>query len=61
MEHNPAEHDEVVSQFCAMTGTQPAEVSFVLLSLIDVPLTFSYFFCRRESTSQQTDGIWKLR
>jgi UBX domain-containing protein 1 len=32
MEHNPAEHDEVVSQFCAMTGTQPAEVTFVFLS-----------------------------
>lgn len=28
MDHNPAEdHDEVVSQFCTMTGTQPAEVS----------------------------------
>jgi UBX domain-containing protein 1 len=29
MDRNPAEHDEVVTQFCAMTGTQPAEVSFV--------------------------------
>jgi UBX domain-containing protein 1 len=30
MEGNPAEHDEVVSQFCAMTGTQPSDVRFIL-------------------------------
>jgi hypothetical protein len=30
MEGNPAEHDEAVSQFCAMTGTQASEVSFSL-------------------------------
>jgi UBX domain-containing protein 1 len=29
MEGNPAEHDEIVSQFCAMTGTQPSEVRVV--------------------------------
>jgi hypothetical protein len=29
MEGNPAEHDEIVSQFCAMTGTKPSEVSAV--------------------------------
>lgn len=27
MENNPADHDEVVSQFCAMTGIRPSEVS----------------------------------
>lgn len=33
MERNPAENDEVVSQFCAMTGTRPAEVyPFKLIS-----------------------------
>lgn len=30
MDYNPAEHDEVVSQFCNMTGTKPAEVSTAL-------------------------------
>lgn len=29
MEGNPAEHDEIVSQFCAMTGTQASEVRLV--------------------------------
>lgn len=29
MDHNPADHDEVVSQFCGMTGIQPAEVSYL--------------------------------
>lgn len=34
MDYNPAEHDEVVSQFCAMTGTQPTAVGFVFLSFL---------------------------
>jgi hypothetical protein len=60
MDYNPAEHDEVVSQFCNMTGTKPGEVSTAFL--IPLRCTSNDFdhLNRLRSTFLPMGGMWKL-
>jgi hypothetical protein len=60
MDYNPAEHDEIVSQFCNMTGTKPAEVSTAFpISLRCTSSDFDHFN-RLRSTFLRMGGMWKL-
>ncbi|OQD72776.1 hypothetical protein PENDEC_c019G07128 [Penicillium decumbens] len=53
MEHNAAEHDEVVSQFCAMTGTQPAEAQeYLAANRWDMEAAVTEFFTEQDEALQ---------
>ncbi|KAJ5831959.1 P-loop containing nucleoside triphosphate hydrolase protein [Penicillium riverlandense] len=53
MDHNPAENDEVVSQFCAMTGTQPAEAQeYLSANGWDMEAAVTEFFAEQDEALQ---------
>ncbi|KAJ6107585.1 UBX domain-containing protein 1 [Penicillium sp. IBT 18751x] len=53
MEPNPAEHDEVVSQFCAMTGTQPAAAqAYLEANQWDMEAAVTEFFAEQDEALQ---------
>ncbi|KAJ5134465.1 UBX domain-containing protein 1 [Penicillium atrosanguineum] len=53
MEPNPAEHDEVVSQFCAMTGTQPtAALAYLEANQWDMEAAVTEFFTEQDEALQ---------
>ncbi|KAJ5344663.1 UBX domain-containing protein 1 [Penicillium brevicompactum] len=55
MEGNPAEHDEIVSQFCAMTGTQPSEAQeYLAASGYDIEAAVTEFFTEQDEAMQDT-------
>ncbi|KAJ6070852.1 hypothetical protein N7467_012171 [Penicillium canescens] len=56
MEGNPAEHDEVVSQFCAMTGTQPSEAQeYLTANGWDMEAAVTEFFAEQDEAMQDTN------
>ncbi|KAJ5104685.1 UBX domain-containing protein 1 [Penicillium alfredii] len=53
MDHNPAENDEVVSQFCAMTGTRPAEAQeYLAANGWDMEAAVTEFFAEQDEALQ---------
>jgi hypothetical protein len=60
MEGNPAEHDEAVSQFCAMTGTQASDVRFLLDLHANTAADFDCVMSRLRNISLPMDGTSKL-
>lgn len=53
MDHNPAEHDEVVSQFCAMTGTQPEQAQqYLAANHGDIEAAVTEFFAAQDEALQ---------
>ncbi|KAJ5176810.1 UBX domain-containing protein 1 [Penicillium canariense] len=53
MDHSPADHDEVVSQFCNMTGTQPAEAQeYLSANGWDVEAAVTEFFAEQDEALQ---------
>ncbi|CAG8107610.1 unnamed protein product [Penicillium olsonii] len=55
MEGNPAEHDEIVSQFCAMTGTQPSEAQeYLVANGFDIEAAVTEFFTEQDEAMQDT-------
>ncbi|CAG8919487.1 unnamed protein product [Penicillium salamii] len=55
MEGNPAEHDEIVSQFCAMTGTQPSEAQeYLAANRFDLEAAVTEFFAEQDEAMQDT-------
>ncbi|EAW14745.1 protein phosphatase regulator SHP1 [Aspergillus clavatus NRRL 1] len=58
MEHNPTTHDEVVSQFCAMTGTQPAEAQeYLAASGWDIEAAVTEFFAEQDEALQGANPV----
>ncbi|KAJ5099612.1 UBX domain-containing protein 1 [Penicillium argentinense] len=54
MDHNPAEHDEVVSQFCAMTGTQPEQAQqYLAANHGDIEAAVTEFFAEQDEALQE--------
>ncbi|KAJ5146477.1 uncharacterized protein N7515_001041 [Penicillium bovifimosum] len=57
MEGNPAEHDEVVSQFCSMTGTQPSEAQeYLTANGWDIEAAVTEFFAEQDEALQDTNS-----
>ncbi|KAJ5803808.1 uncharacterized protein N7518_000111 [Penicillium psychrosexuale] len=55
MEGNPAEHDEAVSQFCAMTGTEASEAQeYLVANGWDIEAAVTEFFAEQDEASQDT-------
>ncbi|CAI7590115.1 hypothetical protein N7527_009301 [Penicillium freii] len=55
MEGNPAEHDEAVSQFCAMTGTQASEAQeYLAANGWDIEAAVTEFFAEQDEALQDT-------
>ncbi|KAI2713296.1 hypothetical protein CBS147354_7736 [Penicillium roqueforti] len=53
MEGNPAEHDEAVSQFCAMTGTEASEAQeYLVANGWDIEAAVTEFFAEQDEASQ---------
>ncbi|KAJ5563045.1 UBX domain-containing protein 1 [Penicillium sp. DV-2018c] len=57
MEGSPAEHDEVVSQFCSMTGTQPSEAQeYLTANGWDIEAAVTEFFAEQDEAMQDTNS-----
>ncbi|KAJ5378970.1 UBX domain-containing protein 1 [Penicillium cosmopolitanum] len=57
MDHNPAEHDEVVSQFCALTGTQPEQAQeYLATNHGDVEAAVTEFFAEQDDALQDMNA-----
>ncbi|KAJ5689329.1 UBX domain-containing protein 1 [Penicillium macrosclerotiorum] len=53
MDNNPADHDEVVSQFCNMTGTRPAEAQeYLAANGWDMEAAVTEFFAEQDEALQ---------
>ncbi|GFF26387.1 UBX domain-containing protein 1 [Aspergillus udagawae] len=58
MERNPAENDEVVSQFCAMTGTRPAEAQeYLAANGWDIEAAVTEFFAEQDEAMQGANTV----
>ncbi|KAF7166755.1 hypothetical protein CNMCM5623_000262 [Aspergillus felis] len=58
MERNPAENDEVVSQFCAMTGTRPAEAQeYLAANGWDIEAAVTEFFAEQDEAMQGANAV----
>ncbi|CAP96424.1 UBX domain-containing protein 1 [Penicillium rubens] len=57
MEGNPAEHDEAVSQFCAMTGTQASDAQeYLAANGWDIETAVTEFFAEQDEALQDTSA-----
>ncbi|KAJ5495244.1 UBX domain-containing protein 1 [Penicillium diatomitis] len=58
MDYNPAEHDEVVSQFCNMTGTKPPEaIDYLSANAWDVEAAVTEYFADQDEALQETSTV----
>ncbi|KAJ5365933.1 hypothetical protein N7517_008819 [Penicillium concentricum] len=56
MERNPAEHDEAVSQFCAMTGTPASEAQeYLAANGWDIEAAVTEFFAEQDEALQDSN------
>ncbi|KAE8392664.1 P-loop containing nucleoside triphosphate hydrolase protein [Aspergillus alliaceus] len=54
MEHNPADQDEVVSQFCTMTGVRPEEAKeYLVANGWDLEAAVTEFFAEQDEALQE--------